>query len=197
MAKCKLFCKILIVLITYSASSAVASNKDLGDYVNSLVTQFLEITKNSSLSEQGKVEKVQVLLNENLDFDWMGKFVLGRYRRNMSESQVSDFVAIYKSYLLKTYGDVVREYKGEKVTVKSVQPLSDNEFVVKVAVAKTDQDPILVDYMVRSGNSPYKVFDIATEGVSLISSQQAEFGSIIGSSGIATLQKDLIKKTKQ
>ncbi|MES2215202.1 MAG: ABC transporter substrate-binding protein [Pseudomonadota bacterium] len=188
----------LFVLLLAFQSPSYAADKDIGGFVDNLMNSFFSITKSTQLTESQKVQKARDLLEANLDFDWMGKFVLGRNRRDMKDKDLKDFLQVYKLYLVNTYADAVRSYKGEAVVVKNVYHLSDDEYVVKTTINKLDQDPISVHYLVRrSANKqdPYKVFDVVTEGVSMISSQQAEFGSIIGSSGIRVLIEDLKKKT--
>jgi phospholipid transport system substrate-binding protein len=193
MSKINNLCRALLLLFIVH-TSASATDKAIADYVDGIVSAFFAITKNSALSEQDKVSKASSLLEASLDFDWMGKFVLGRYRRNLSEADLKDFLLVYKTYLIKTYADAMRHYKGETITIKNVHLLSDDEYVVKTNINKKDQNPIAVDYLIRSATMPYKVFDVVTEGVSLVSSQQAEFGSIMGNSGVRTLIDYLNKK---
>jgi phospholipid transport system substrate-binding protein len=196
MNKIKSLGLIALLLITCNAPIAAASDKELGDYVNGLLQNFFTIAKDANLSEDNKVEKVRSLLSQNLDFDWMAKFTLGRYRRGMPEAQIEDFAQVYKRYLLTTYGNAVRQYKGENVENKAVQTIGENEFVVKTSIIKANQEPLNVDYLVRQTGKDYRVFDVVTEGISLINSQQSEFASVIGSSGLDRLKSDLGAKSQ-
>lgn len=198
MSKFKIACKALILVCAFHIP-AIAADKAIADYVDGLMNAFFAITQDVKLNEQDKINKARSLLETNLDFEWMSKFVLGRYRRDMPDQDLKDFVQVYKVYLINTYADAVRQYKGETIVIKNVHQLSEDEFVVKTAISKLDQDPMFVDYLIRHSangayDKPYKVFDVVTEGVSLISSQQAEFGSIIGSKGIRALIGDLKRK---
>lgn len=199
MTSLKFFSKLFIVLLVFAAPSARANEAALSNYVNTLMTQFLSVAKDSSLSEDAKTKKVRGMLKTNLDFDWMGKFALGRYRRGLSAEQVSSFIDVYRHYLTKTYSGAVRAYKGEKIEVKGVQKISEKEFVVKTLIIKNAQESLSVDYLVREfgggGKVSYKVFDVVTENVSMINSQQAEFGGILSSGGIDQLKTDLAAKT--
>ena len=195
-SKVVLFAALLIFSLVSVADDAI------GSYVDRLINSFFAITKDATLNEHDKITKASAVLEDNMDFKWMGSFVLGRYRRTMSPAEIDNFVAIYKGYLICTYAGAVKEYKGEKIDVKGVRPLEENEYVVKTAVsAGPNKEPMSIDYMVRQYPNDkatvYKVFDIVTEGVSLISSQQSEFGSVIGSSGIAALEDHLKEKTRQ
>lgn len=195
----KFFSKILVLLLAFTASSVKAENAELSNYVDTLMTQFLTVVKDPSLSEAAKTKKARSMLLENLDFDWMGKFALGRYRRSLSTQEVSSFIDVYKHYLTNTYSEAVKNYKGEKIKIKAVQKISDQEFVVKTLIIKNSQENLSVDYLVRQqsggGKTSYKVFDVVTENVSMINSQQAEFGGILGSQGLSKLKEDLLAKS--
>lgn len=200
MTNFKFLSKILIVLLVFTSSCARADESALSNYVDTLMTQFLAVAKDPGLSDDAKTKKVRGMLMNNLDFDWMGKFSLGRYRRNLTPQQVSSFIDVYKHYLTKTYSEAVRSYKGEKIEVKGVQKISDQEFVVKTLIIKSSQESLSIDYLVRQfgngGKASYKVFDIVTENVSMINSQQAEFGGILGSEGVEKLKEDLVAKSR-
>ena len=199
MTRFKFFSKLIIICIVFASSSAQADDAALSNYVNTMMNQFLSIAKDTRLNDEAKTKKVRGMLMTNLDFDWMGKFVLGRYRRGLSPAQVSDFTNVYKLYLTKTYSESVKNYKGEKIEVKGVQKISDQEYVVKTLIIKTNHDPLAVDYLVRQfgngGGVSYKVFDVVTENVSMLNSQQAEFGGVISSSSLDKLKADLAQKS--
>ncbi len=182
---------ILISMPSYAEQNAVSS------YVNKMLNEFVSIASNSSFSDDVKVLKAKLLITENLDVDWMSKFVLGRYRRGISPEEITTFTSTYHDYVVAIYASAVKQYKGQKVQVNNIRNVADNEFAVKTSIVRAGQDPLLIDYMVRvyPGNV-YKVFDVITEGVSLITSQQAEFTNTIGASSIEALRQDLIAKMK-
>jgi phospholipid transport system substrate-binding protein len=187
---------IILLVITCNTPIANASDKELGDYVNGLLQNFFTIAKDANLNEDKKVEMVRSLLSQNLDFDWMAKFTLGRYRKGLSASEIDSFSEVYKKYLLTTYGNAVRQYKGQDVRIKAVQAINDAEFVVKTLIIKASQEPLGVDYLVRQGAQGYRVFDVVTEGVSLINSQQSEFASVISNNSLGSLKSDLASKSQ-
>jgi phospholipid transport system substrate-binding protein len=176
---------------------AQADPNQVSSYVDKILNEFVSIASNSSLSDDAKVSQAKDLIAKNLDVDWMSKFVLGRYRRGISPEEITTFTSTYHDYVVAIYASAVKQYKGQKVQVNNIRNVADNEFAVKTSIVRAGQDPLLIDYMVRvyPGNV-YKVFDVITEGVSLITSQQAEFTNTIGASSIEALRQDLIAKMK-
>lgn len=186
-----------IFLFFSITTSSNAVQNDITDYVNKILNQFVSIASNGTLTADQKVSRVKPLLIENLDIEWMAKFTLGRHRKALSPEQIAHFTSIYKSYLLASYAGAVKQYDGQKVQVTTIQNISTNESAVKTKIIREGQDPLFIDYAVRTyPGSVHKVFDVVTEGVSMITSQQAEFTNIIASNGIASLEKELSERTK-
>ncbi len=178
-------------------SSAHATPHQITDYVDKILNQFIAIANDQALHSDTKVAKVKPLLLENLDIDWMSKFTLGKHRRELTQEQIANFSNIYKSYIIASYASAIKQYTGQQIKINSVQNISDNEYIVKTSIIKNGQDPLMINYLVRSyPGDVYKVFDVVTEGVSMITSQQAEFSNTITTSGISSLESDLISKTK-
>lgn len=190
-----------ILLCSHSITVSATEKQDISVYVSSLMNQFFAIANDKNIQKEEKISKAKTILAENMDFSWMSKFVLGRYRRDISAQELSDFNEAYKNYFISTYSTTITSYHGEKINVKTVQSLSADEYVVKIEI-KGDSQPFVIDYLVRQYTTSenkvtYKVFDIVTEGVSLISSQQSEFGAIISSNNVQYLRNILIDKAKQ
>ncbi len=188
---------VLFISITLCSLSAQAEQNPVSSYVGKILNEFVTIASNPSFADDIKVSKAKVLIAENLDVDWMAKFVLGRFRRGLPSEEMTKFTATYKEYVTSIYASAVKQYKGQKVTVTNIKNIAENEYAVKTSIARDGQDPLLIDYMVRvyPGNI-YKVFDVVTEGVSLITSHQAEFINTIGTSSVEALRQNLVSKMK-
>lgn len=189
---------LLAILIIFNVFSANATEQhNITDYVDKIVTQFTAIANNSTLNNAAKIERVKPLLSENLDINWMSQFSLGRHKKDLTSEQKASFTEIYKDYIIASYASSIKQYRGQQVKIIKVQNIAENEYVVKTSIMKTGQDPFLVDYLVRSyPNGTYKVFDVVTESISMITSQQAEFANVILTNGLKTLEDNLISKTK-
>lgn len=190
------------LLAVFFANPAFAAKVDpkIEQYVDTLVEKVSTMLSDPAISEEQKVKKSRQLMAENLDLEWMAKYSLGRHRKELDMPQLKDFTKIYSSYVIKTYSDLVRNYKGQKAVIKKVSNLDDAEYIVKTEVIQNGQPPIKVDYLVRDvgagkgKKANLKISDVITEGVSMINSQQAEFNSMISNGGIDALITELKKK---
>ena len=194
------FLTIFFTVSAFAGASSSKSDPKIEGYVDQLVAKVSTMLNDQTISEEQKVKKSRQLMAENLDLEWMAKYSLGRHRKELDMSQLKDFTKIYSSYVIKSYSDLVRNYKGQKAVVKKVSMLDDAEYIVKTEVVQSGQPPIKVDYLVRDvgasngKKSSLKISDVITEGVSMINSQQAEFNSVISSGGIDALMTQLKAK---
>jgi phospholipid transport system substrate-binding protein len=188
---------ILYVILSFISANAYPEDIDntaLHHYVNDLVNDGLNILNDKNLSQELKIIKTKELIINNLDLTWMAKFTLGNYRKTLAPEQIKQFIEIYSRYVSKAYADLVKNYKGQQAEVKQIRAIDKGQFMVTMSI-----NNIKVEYLVHQVNynnaSNLKVSDVITEGVSLITSQQAEFMNILSSSGFDNLIKELAKKS--
>ena len=193
---------ILFIIVNIVTASVYAVNiyPEVKHYVDQLVTEASNLLNDKTLTESQRVTKSSNLISANLDLEWMAQYTLGRHKKELSESQINTFTQTYSQYVVKTYSDLVKDYKGELAKVKKVYSLNnDNEFIANTEIIKNYGQPaVKVDYLVRkvtkNAKDSFKISDVITEGVSMINSQQAEFNSIILNSGFDNLIINLKKK---
>lgn len=194
---------LLVMTLAINSSFADAQEmKELEEYVIELIDEGYNILNNPSLSDKQKYEKSRQLIESHLHLDWMAKYALGRHRRTISKEKMGKFVKVYSEFVVQAYTDLSLSYGGEKAELKRVRQLDDDLYIVNTEIIKPNQQqPIKVDYLVHEFENntkhPYRVGDIITEGISILNSQQAEFGSFISSRGIDALIADLRDKSKK
>ncbi|MCC8417882.1 MAG: ABC transporter substrate-binding protein [Rickettsia endosymbiont of Bryobia graminum] len=180
---------IFCLLILSSLSSSVYASDAVYNYANQLVKDELSILNDKNINQPTKVEKTKKLILANLDLNWMAKFTLGNYRKTLQSTQVEAFTSVYSHYVSKAYSDLVKNYHGQEPKDLKVESINEKEHVVSMFIGTVN-----VKYLIR-GVGSFKVYDIITEGVSLINSQQAEFMNILSSRGYDALISDLKAKS--
>jgi phospholipid transport system substrate-binding protein len=200
----RLIC-ISIICIVMSAL-ADEQHKAVDLYIDKLVDDAQIVLHNTKLTDEERSNKSKALIAANLDLNWMAKYTLGRHKKQLTEKELQEFIQSYSQYVIKTYADLVKNYKGEKATIKQVETVDTNEFIVRTEVIKTNgQPPIKVDYFVKNiannnastnnnASAKFLIADVITEGISMINSQRSEFDSILANNGIAVLIATLKKK---
>lgn len=177
-----------------------ATNNDVAIvkvFVEKLLSDTFAIL-NSADDVQVKKDKATKLITDSVDLEYMAKYVLGRERRDMDHKKIEDFSDVYKLFFSKTYAASVDSFKGQKVNVNTVKEQQNGDFIVDVQIIdeqNVDNTTSLL-FMLHNVEGKKLVFDIVTEGVSLIRTQQSEFVSIITKDGIDALINSLQEKVK-
>lgn len=185
-----------LVNVAYAAAS---TPEDARNFVNSVGKNVVGIINSQGMPEPQQQEKLQQLFMENVDISWMGRFALGQSWQKANQSQRDNFLQAYKDYLLARYTTNFRDYSGSKYTITDIRKQGDDEYVVAMDITapkQSDQQDIKAGYRVHADNGgQLKISDIIIEGVSLINTERADFGSILRNQGIDALTDTLRTKT--
>ncbi len=71
--------------------------------------------------------------------------------------------------------------------IKQVTPLTESDTVIFTEIMRLDDPSIRVDWRVRDKEGALKVVDVASEGVSLVTTKRSEYSSVLAREGIDTL----------
>ena len=179
------------------ASSGVSASS----YIQQVANQALATIADKGNSKPQKQAKLEKLFGENVDFDWVGRFVMGRSWRTATDDQKKRYVVAYKKFLLLHYTSRFTNFSGGTFKVMNEKDDGDGEYTVSMQMQSNDpgSEPIQVDYRMRkeSGSTPpFKIFDVIVEGVGLLTTQRSEFSSVIADKGIDYLIEQLSAKVQ-
>ncbi len=188
----KIITSLLLLIFTFSSYADDNAPAGLNEYVTNLVNEASTTLNNPNLSQDAKIAKARELMRDNLDFNWMVRYTLGRSgAQTLSKEQIEKFTEVYSKYVTKAYIYLIKDYKGEKPQVTGVRVLSPKDSMVAMNINNKGQD-ITVEYLVRKmENGKWKISDVITEGVSLIGTQQEDFTSTLKNQGFDTLVENL------
>ncbi|MDD4556810.1 MAG: ABC transporter substrate-binding protein [Alphaproteobacteria bacterium] len=191
----------LVVCLAFVATNALAeiNTKKAEAFIEKLTTDGIEELVNSNASKAVKQEKFRKLFNEDLDLDFIGKFVLGRYWRTATPTQQKDFLDAYRELNIQTWSARFDEFKGKTFEFQNVTPSTsqDQVFVNTIVDMKNGQQPAKVVWRVRQKGETFKVVDIIIENVSLAISARNEYAGYIKANGLDALIKDLQTRAKK
>lgn len=180
-----------------AASARASADAEASKYIETVGTHALSVITSNGSSKQQKQAQLQKIFADNVDFQWVGRFVLGRHWRQATESQKHRYLAEYQKFLLLHYTARFTDYTSGSFRVTSSRDDGDNEFTVSTQMQSTEisnNEPVMVDYRVRKGESGFKIFDVIVEGVSLLTTQRSEFSSVINNKGLDYLINQLATK---
>lgn len=171
--------------------------------VTSPVTQLQNIANQMVKSlEQNKshlsnMNVIRGIVNRNLlpnvDLTRMSASVVGRYWRDASATQKSQFKKEFAYLVTTTYAAALSSYDGDKVQFYPLRGNYAQQSTVSVRslIVRASGQRIPVDYdLVREG-SQWKVYDFSIENVSMVQSYRSQFAGVLSTSGISGLLQQL------
>ena len=187
-----------LFLTAHSASAAIDGNKAEA-FIKNVTSQGIEQLVNADISQSERNARFTKLFNQDLDLDFIGKFVLGRYWRTASEAQRKEFIDVYRKLNIQTWSERFNEFKGKHFefagTEKSQQ---DDQIFVVTQVPMQEGAPASVKWRVKDTGGQMRIVDIIIENVSLALTARSEYTAFVQKSpdGVDGLIKNLKSKLK-
>ena len=122
-------------------------------------------------------EDIEVIVDRDVDFEYISKWVMGKYYRQASSAQRKKFAVVFKQTLIKTYAKSLLEFDVatyDLVNTKSVSPVDSKQIVSVNVTSKADVRYTLVNYMVRS-EGEWKLVNVMLNGINLRITFQNQF----------------------
>jgi len=195
----KKLCAAFIVCLAFVSAPVLADEKeDAGAFANELGHKALAVITNKSSSKEEVRSKLETLFEQNVDIDWIGKFVLGRYWRDATDEQKEKYLANYKTFLISHYTSNFSEFSNVNFQVTKTVPEERGGYTVTMRIKRPNAEDLVVDYTIRKKEGDgLRVYDIVVEGVSMITTQRSEFASVASQKGIDYLIDQLAERSKK
>lgn len=176
------------LLVFVTASTATTHDSDEAAFIRSLANQAVEVLRDESLPLESREVRFRDLLQDGFAIGKIGRFVVGKYWRQMAPEQQDDYLELYGEWVLKTYSSRLGGYSGQTFEIiKSVTTDKGDVFVSSRIKHPDYAAPIRVDWRVRNIDGKPKVIDIVVEGISMLVTQRSEFSAVLAKNGIEGL----------
>lgn len=183
-------------LKAYAELDAAMAEKFIKDTTAEGVEQII----NADVSQAEKDKRFHKLLNNALDLDFIGQFVLGRNWKTANAQQRDQFITTYRDLNILNWSKRFNEFKGKNFVFKGTTPsTSKGQIFVNSVVPMEQGEPAKVLWRVREKDGTYKIVDIVIEGVSIAQASRSEYTAFIKNNpgGLDALISDLKAKLKK
>ena len=179
-------------LLVGSAAFAADNAAPAQDLVKQVTSSIIEELESGRVSLQDNPERAYELAARlvlpHFDFERMSRQVLRKRWKTATPEQQQRFVSAFRTLLVRTYAMVLNEYHGQTLTYLDPVPRKkDDEIVVPVEIELTGSQTVRIAYAMHVSGSDWKVFDVAVDGVSLVTNYRSSFRSEIARHGIEGL----------
>ncbi|MGN1356155.1 MAG: phospholipid-binding protein MlaC [Succinivibrionaceae bacterium] len=168
--------------ITIAAESAYDT---INNVANQLFPKLSEEKASINNNEAKLKEIVKDYLMPYVDLKYAAYKVMGANIRNTNEDQRARFVNAFEIYIIDTYSSALGKYNNQTITIDPKTTGDAKSTIVNVKI-KADEQVYDVAFKLRQNTKTgqWKVYDLVAEGISLLSSKQAEFNELISKNGI-------------
>jgi phospholipid transport system substrate-binding protein len=113
--------------------------------------------------------------------------------RTATETQRDALVTEYGNLMVRTYGTVLLQYRGQKISyLPTVSDSGGRVATVKMKVDHTGgRPPSLVDYMFRQNATGWRIFEVTIDGISIVTSNSLSYQDTIRRYGVDSLTDKL------
>jgi phospholipid transport system substrate-binding protein len=181
-------------------TSAPTSAPTARGVIEAVVHGVLNILRDPALTKSDKRTKIRAIADEQTDFDTLARLSLGRYWRDLADSQRAEFVKEFEEYMSATHGRVFDQYVDEDVIITGEHQEARGDYTVQSTIvanrleAGRRKEVAHVDYRMRQKDNRWKIIDVTIDGVSLATNFRAQFQDIMANGGIERLLKLLREK---
>ena len=171
---------VFFSIILPNKSNAYSS--DPKQFISEVVDKAKKILVKTN-SQEFKTKELSKMAMETVDIQGIGYYTLGNYRKELSDDQMEEYLAIFEKYFLKSFTSRLTDYSDPKIDVLSAEILNPKYTIVKSLLLATDKKPeVKIDWRVYTKNPDKPLIrDLIIEGLSLARTQKEEFSSVIES----------------
>ena len=177
----------------------VASRADDG------ATGFIEQrqAKVSSLLREppspSREQRVGVVLDSMIDYDDLAKRSMENHWGDLTASQRKEFTGLLKQLVQRSYERNIKGILDWNVEYLDEEPAEPGVTVHSRATSKSNPraEPVTIDYRIMKASDRFRVYDIVTEGSSLVNNYKNQFNRILQKDGFDALIRRMKAKIEQ
>lgn len=188
----RLLISIIHVLVLLSFATPASSGQSPLELVRDTSTQMLTTLREEKTSINQNPDLLYEMISENVmpyfDFERMAQWTLGKYWRNASQQQREEFVKEFRALLVRSYGRTLVDFTDAEIVYLPFR-MKDDETQVKVQteLSRPHNNSVKITYKLHSTSSGWKVYDVAVEGISLVTNYRSTFMSKVRQEGLDQL----------
>lgn len=183
-----------------AAAAAQATPPD--ELVQKVTQRIIELIQQNREVYARDHGKLYAMVDEEVlpyfDFRVMSRAVLGRYWRQASETQRKHFVQEFRDLLVRTYATALLKYNDEEIRILPFRGgPDDKQVLVRTEIVQPSGPNIPMNFSFYRSPRGWKVYDIAIEGVSSITSYRSTYAQRIQSQGLDGLIESLAEANRR
>jgi phospholipid transport system substrate-binding protein len=184
-----LFLSLALVVASISlAPLASAQEGPATRYVRQRQDEVMRLLRRDTTTDAARRERngeVTRVLSELLDYQELSRRALATHWDGLTEAQRTQFVDLLRQLVERQYQRNLQNILDFEVRYAAEDTNAAGTTVHTEARSRAErrQPPVLIDYSMHLGGGHWRVFDVNTDGVSLVRNYQRQFHTIISQHG--------------
>ena len=170
------------------------------NFIRSLAQKAIGSLTDADVLRVERIDRFRALFSDSFAVRSIGKRALGRYWRKTGSEERMEYQKHFEQLMVVAYVDRFANYAGESLTIRESRIEDSAIATVFTEIHRRDgKKPILVDWVVGTNGTVFKIVDVKVEGVSMTTTLRSEFSSIIRrrNGKVSGLIEELAKRTAQ
>ena len=173
------------------------------DAVEAAVARFMSIIQNDGQNEaDGAVggersEQIRRIVREMFDFDEISRRALSRHWQALPREDQAEFVTLFRDLLERAYLTQVEAAAGSQKIAFLGESIENGSATVRSKLVTRNGGEIPLDYRLHLRDGSWRIYDVAVQGVSFITSYRTQFDRVIRAESYSALRERLQKKAME
>lgn len=163
------------------------------EFVKSKTGELMKLLKQSK--PDSEVDKV---FDQVLDYRVLAEAALRDHWAERSDAERDEFTSLLAKLVRASYRKNLKKTLGYDIVYKGTEQGKDGDVVRTVASSAKNarQEPVSIDYVVRSQGGGQRIVDVVTEGSSMVNNYRSSFNRIMKKGGFAEVLKRMRKRAE-
>ena len=188
----RLYISVIQLLVLLVFTTPASSDQPPLELVRDASTQMLMMLKEEKTSIKENPARLDEMVAEivlpHFDLERMGRWTLGKYWRNANPQQREEFVKEFRALLIRSYGRALLDYADAEIVYLPFR-MQDDETRVKVhtELSRSNENSVKITYSMHSTANGWKIYDVAIQGISLVTNYRSTFMNKVKKDGLDQL----------
>ena len=149
------------------------------------VARIMRRAATTDAARQQRSQEVTRILSELLDYQELSRRALGSHWESRTPAQREQFVGLLRQLVERNYEANLERIQDFEVDYSREEASAGATVVHTSARSRTErrQPPVEISYSMHLTGGQWRVFDVNTDGVSLVRNYNRQFNRIIGQDG--------------
>jgi len=180
-----------VIVVSMLGLSAVAGAADSGPtaVVNRFDDTLLSVLKDGeSLGYEGRVKRLQPVMQEVFALDYMAEKALGRHWNDLSDADRARWRELFGEFTVANYAANFDRFTGQRFDMLGEEASTSGTVLVKTKVISPGTEDVPLTYRLQQIGGTWKIIDVFLKGtVSELALRRSDYSSALERDGFAAL----------